>query len=120
MKQKKAFPFLATDANEANAMFSPDGKWVAYNSDESGQPEIYVQPFLAKKGGKWQVSTNGGYTPKWSKDGKELFYLSLDNQIMSSEVKLGSTGFAVHSALTSSPPNITVILNWPLLLNPKK
>ncbi len=152
-EQKKAIPFLVTDANEASAMFSPDGKWLAYSSDESGQPEVYVQPFLPEKGGKWQVSTNGGYTPKWSKDGKELFYLSLDNQITSSEVKLGSTfeaavprplfaihpyllpriapwqdafepapdgRFVVHSALTSSPPNITVVLNWPLLLTPKK
>ena len=153
-EQKKAFPFLVTDGNESNARFSPDGKWIAYASDESGQPEVYVQPFLAEKGGKWQVSTNGGYYPKWSKDGKELFYLSQDNQIMSSEVKLGSTfeataprplfaihpyaipriaravdtfepapdgrRFAVHSALTSSSPVITVVLNWPLLLNQKK
>ncbi len=79
--KNKATPVLITDANEASAMFSPDGKWLAYSSDESGQPEIYVQSFPIEKGGKWQVSTNGGYTPKWSKDGKELFYLSLDNQI---------------------------------------
>ena len=150
---KKAFPFLVTEANEANARFSPDGKWVAYASDESGQPEVYVQPFLAEKSGKWQVSTNGGFTPGWSKDGKELFYLSQDNQIMCSAVKPGSVfestvpkplfaihpyyvrriagwndvfepapdgRFAVHAALASSPPNITVILNWPILLNPKK
>lgn len=151
--QNKPVPFLVTDANEANARFSPDGKWVAYASDESGQPEVYVQPFLTEKGGRWQVSNNGGYTPKWSKDGKELFYLSLDNKITSSEIKFGSTfeaavprplfaihpyllpriapwmesfepapdgRFAVHSAMTSSPPNISVVLNWPLLLNPRK
>jgi eukaryotic-like serine/threonine-protein kinase len=152
---KKAFPFLVTGANEANARFSPDAKWIAYCSDESGRPEVYVQPFLGEKGGKWQVSTGGGFTPRWSKDGKELFYLSLDNQIMSSEVELGTTfeasvpkplflvhpfavprigggwldmftpapdgqRFAVHSALSNSPPNITVVLNWPLLLNSSK
>ncbi len=151
---KKVFPFIVTNANEGQARFSPDGKWVAYCSNESGQPEIYVQPFLTGKEGKWQVSTKGGYTPRWSKDGKELFYLSLDNQITSTEVKLGSTfeaaaprplfdihpyriqriapwseafepdpdgrRFAVHSALTSSPPNITVVLNWPLLLHQSK
>jgi Tol biopolymer transport system component len=152
--QKKLFPFLATDANEANARFSPNGKWVAYCSDESGQPEIYVQSFLAEKGGKWQISTNGGFTPRWNRDGKELYYLSADNQIMASEVKVDPsfeasvpkplvaihpfmlpriTGgwsdafesapdgrrFAVHAALTNSRPNITVVLNWPLLLNQK-
>ena len=151
---KKAFPFLITNANEASARFSPDGKWIAYSSDESGRPEVYVQPFHSERGGKWQVSTNGGFTPRWSRDGKELFYLSPDNQIMSSEVKLGSTFeaavpkplFAIHpfrvpriaggwndifepapdgksfavNAAMSSPTNITVVLNWQLLLNPKK
>ena len=153
---RKAFPFLVTDANEANARFSPDGKWVAYCSDESGQAEVYVQPFLSDKGGKWQVSTNGGYNPKWSKDGKELFYLSPDNQIMSSKIRLAPSfeavaptalfmihpyaipriglgngadafepapdgqRFAVHAPLTSSSPNISVVVNWPLLLNHKK
>jgi Tol biopolymer transport system component len=87
---KKAFPFLLTDANEGSAKFSPDGKWIAYSSDESGRAEVYVQPFLAEKAGKWLVSTNGGFNPKWSRDGKEIFYLSPDNQIMSSEVNLGT------------------------------
>ena len=54
---KEAFPFLVTDANEATAKFSPDGKWIAYASDESGQAEVYVQPFLTEKGGKWQISS---------------------------------------------------------------
>ena len=89
-KHKEAVPFLITDANEGTARISPDGKWVTYASDESGQAEVYVQAFLTEKGGKWQISTNGGFNPKWSKDGKELFYLSPDNQIMSSQVKLGS------------------------------
>src|SRR5262249_30146264 len=68
---KKASPFLITGANEANAKFSPDSKWIAYCSDESGRSEVYVQPFLGQKGGKWQISTNGGFSPRWSKDGKE-------------------------------------------------
>jgi eukaryotic-like serine/threonine-protein kinase len=152
-EQRKVFPFLVTEANESSARFSPDGKWVAYASDESGRPEIYVQPFLAEKSGKWQISTNGGFTPKWSNDGKELFYLAQDNQIMCSAVKLSPifefTGpkplfairpnsvrrisgwndtfetapdgrrFGVHVA-ASAPTNITVVLNWPLLLNQKK
>src|SRR5262249_17313857 len=90
-EHKKAFPFLISGANESNARFSPDGRWIAYSSDESGRAEVYVQSFLSEKPGKWQVSTNGGFTPKWSGDGKELFYQSPDNQIMCSEVKVGST-----------------------------
>jgi serine/threonine protein kinase len=86
--EKKVFPFLVSNANEGNATFSVDGKWVAYVSDESGQPEVYVQPFNPEKGGKWQISTHGGYSPRWSKDGKELFYVSSENQIMSSDVQL--------------------------------
>jgi hypothetical protein len=54
--EKTAFPFLATDANESSAKFSPDGKWIVYASDESGHPEVYAQPFSVEKGGKWQVS----------------------------------------------------------------
>ena len=152
-EQRKVFPFLVTEAGESSARFSPDGKWVAYASDESGRPEIYVQPFLAEKSGKWQISTNGGFTPRWSKDGKELFYLAQDNQIMCSAVKLSpifeftvpkplfairpyyvrrisgwnetfepspdGRRFGVHVA-ASAPINITVVLNWPLLLNSKK
>ena len=151
----KAFPFVKTDANESNAKFSPDGKWIAYSSDESGRPEVYVQSFRRELAGKWQASTNGGFTPKWSRDGKELFYLSSNNQVMSSEVKLSTTfeinvpralfsihpyaipriglgtgseafepapdgrRFAVHAPLRSSPPNITIVLNWQLMLNRK-
>ena len=58
---------------EDYSRFSPDGRWVAYSSDESGRREIYVRPFK-HGGGKWQVSTDGGGFPCWSSDGKELFY----------------------------------------------
>jgi Tol biopolymer transport system component len=105
LADKKATPFLVTDANEGDAKLSPDGKWIAYCSDESGHPEIYVQPFLGERKGKWQVSTNGGFSPKWSKDGKELFFLSPDNRIMSSAVTL-EPGFeaAVPTALFAIHP----------------
>ena len=65
--------FLQTPFTESYARFSPDGRWIAYSSDESGRMEIYVRPFK-HGGGKWQVSTNGGNFPCWSSDGKELFY----------------------------------------------
>ena len=66
--------FLATPRQEGAAKFSPDGRFVAYYSDESGRFEVYVRPF-PEGGGKWQVSTNGGTQPRWSRDGKELFYV---------------------------------------------
>ncbi len=69
----KPYPFLQTTFGESNAVFSPDGKWVAYESNESGTGEVYIRPFPGP-GGKWQVSTNSGDNPRWRNDGKELFY----------------------------------------------
>ena len=70
-------PFLQTSFSERAAKFSPDGRFVAYVSDESGRNEVYVRPFPGAEG-KWQVSGNGGIQPRWSKDGKELFYVERD------------------------------------------
>ncbi|HEY3123954.1 MAG TPA: hypothetical protein VGK70_07790, partial [Thermoanaerobaculia bacterium] len=86
--ERKPTPFLQTEFNETNALFSPDGRWVAYNSDESGTPETYVRPF-PPAGGKWQISTQGGVQPAWRSDGKELYYLALDGKIMAVEIKPG-------------------------------
>ena len=63
---------------EADPQISPDGRWMAYSSDESGRYEVYVRPFPEVNGGRWQVSTNGGLWPLWSHDGRELFYRSQD------------------------------------------
>jgi Tol biopolymer transport system component len=87
--EHKPTPFLRTEFNETNGLFSPDGRWVAYNSDESGTPETYVRHF-PPAAGKWQVSTQGGVQPVWRNDGKELYYLALDGKIMAAEVKPGS------------------------------
>lgn len=65
--------FLATPFNESAPVFSPDGRWLAYQSNESGRNEIYVRPF-SRPDGKWQVSTGGGDRPVWSRTGNELFY----------------------------------------------
>ena len=70
----KALPFLATKADETNGQISPDGKWVAYMSNESGEWEIYVTTF-PEASGKWQVSRGGGIEPRWRGDGKEIFYI---------------------------------------------
>lgn len=74
--------FLSTPADENVPRFSPDGRWVAYRSNESGNDEIYVRPFPVGNGGKWQISSGGGLYALWAKDGRELFYETADNRIM--------------------------------------
>jgi Tol biopolymer transport system component len=65
---------LGGPASEENATLSPDGRWLAYQSNESGQVEVYVRPFPDVEGGRWQISTGGGTRPRWSRSGDELFY----------------------------------------------
>jgi hypothetical protein len=75
--------FLKTPASEGGSVFSPDGRWIAYTSDESGRFEVYVRPFQSSGGGKWQISTGGGAYSFWSRDGRELYFMTLDiNHIM--------------------------------------
>jgi Tol biopolymer transport system component len=85
---RKQFPVAETEFEERDGQFSPDGKWVAYQSNESGRFEIYVQPFPGP-GGKWQVSTNGGAQVRWRPDGKELFYIAMDAKLMAVPIALG-------------------------------
>jgi Tol biopolymer transport system component len=101
----KTIPVSTGGENAGNSQFSPDGHWLAYESDESGRSEVYVQSFPGP-GGTWQISAAGGTIPHWRGDGKELFYLSLDNKIMSVPVETGSGShgapvplFTVHPAL---------------------
>ena len=83
---RKPFPVLQNSQFlEGDPALSPDSKWLAHDSDESGSVEVYVTPFL-HGGGKWQVSPNGGNCPRWRADGRELFYMSLDNKLMSAEI----------------------------------
>ncbi|HEV2349396.1 MAG TPA: winged helix-turn-helix domain-containing protein [Terriglobia bacterium] len=130
-----------------SAQFSPNGRYVAYSADETGRPEIYVQTF-PERGGKWQVSTGGGIEPMWRRDGKELFYLSLDNKVMAVDVKTdlaqfeggaqkplfqvqlipggwrnryvvspdGQRFLMIVPAGDAKPSPITVVVNWPALL----
>jgi eukaryotic-like serine/threonine-protein kinase len=81
---RKAQPFLRTPFNESVPQFSPDGRWMAYDSDESGRFEIYEQPYPGS-GGKWQISTEGGTEPIWNPNGRELFYRSGD-KVMAVEI----------------------------------
>jgi protein kinase-like protein/WD40 repeat protein len=84
-------PLLQTTFNELNGEISPDGRWVAYQSNESGPDEIYVRPFPDANSGHWQVSTGGGTRPLWARSGKELFYLGPSGAVMSTSVDGGST-----------------------------
>jgi serine/threonine protein kinase len=101
---RKPFLFLQTEFSETRATFSPDGRWIAYQSDESGRLEIYVRPFPGS-GGKFQASTNGGLRPRWRRDGKELFFLSLENKVMAAEIKLGAANVEVGAVLSLFPIN---------------
>ena len=73
---------------------SPDERWLAYGSDESGTMEIYVRPFPETSSAKWQVSTAGGSQPVWSKSGRQLYYLSGKNELVAADIRPGTT-FAV-------------------------
>ena len=90
---RKPFPVVQSPAIDYYGMFSPDGKWVAYDSDESGRAEIYVVPFPGP-GGKWQVSTGGAIQPFWP-PGKELFYFTADFRIAASEYATQGPNFMV-------------------------
>jgi serine/threonine protein kinase/Tol biopolymer transport system component len=78
---RKARPFARTRGSDVHARFSPDGKWVAYSSAESGRHQIYVQPF-PDANGRWQISTDGGSEPRWRGDGREIFFLGADRRMM--------------------------------------
>src|SRR5262249_22490898 len=88
---RKPFPYLQTEFDEFLGQFSPDGRWVAYSSNESGPQQIYVQGF-PKSGAKFMVSVTGGLRPRWRRDGKELFYLSPDRKMMAVEVRTTASG----------------------------
>ncbi|HVT43689.1 MAG TPA: protein kinase [Thermoanaerobaculia bacterium] len=80
--------FLKTPSNEIDARFSPDGKWVAYTSDETGVPEVYVR-HIANPADQWQVSSGGGMVARWRADGRELFYITPDGTVMAVTVQTG-------------------------------
>ena len=85
----KPAPFLNTQFRETESQFSPDSRYVAYMSNESGRFEIYVKPFPGGEG-KWQVSVNGGRNPKWSMQSGELFFVE-DNTLMAAKVRTSPT-----------------------------
>ena len=82
---------LETEFEETTPALSPDGRWLAYQSNESGEEQIYVQPFPNIDDGKWQVSTNGGVDPVWSPDGRQMFFFELPIRLMVAEVETDPT-----------------------------
>ncbi|HYL34857.1 MAG TPA: protein kinase [Bryobacteraceae bacterium] len=87
--QRKPFAFLHSEFNELYGQLSPDSRWMAYTSDESGQREVYVRPFPAGEG-QWRISISGGEQPRWRGDGRELFFVGADGKIMSAALKLAA------------------------------
>ena len=90
MGERKAVPYLRTEFQETFARFSPDVRWLAYVSNESGRDEIYISSFPTAAG-KVRVSTNGGTQPRWRGDGKEIYYLSPDRKLMAVPIQAGAT-----------------------------
>lgn len=108
--------FLQTQFGELRPRFSPDGRWLAYASNESGRREIYVVPF-PNRSGKWQVSTTGGDWPRWRRDSQELFYLSPDNTLMTAPISTAGAALRVGEVrpLFQISPRMTSFV-WPSLL----
>jgi Tol biopolymer transport system component len=104
-------PLLASPAQEVSPAFSPDMRWLAYSSSESGQLQVYVRPFPNVTDGLWQVSTDGGTEPLWSHSGRELFYRNGAGELVAVAVS-GTTVFApgAHTKLFST----TQYLSWPI------
>jgi serine/threonine protein kinase len=115
--EKKPFPFLRPEFIETDTggQFSPDGRWVAYISDESGREEIYVRPFSPESGetsagaeGKWLISNGGGNQPRWRGDGKELYYTAPDGKLMAVEISTNTRFQAgVPRVLFQAAPTMT-------------
>jgi Tol biopolymer transport system component len=107
-KNAKPYPLLNAPYMENHGAFSPDGKYFAYSSEETGRSEIFVQTFPDVTQGKWQISASGGLWPVWSNDGKELFYVSLEKKMMGVDT---SGGFQSTTAKV-------LFSNFPRRINP--
>jgi hypothetical protein len=94
--ERKLVPFLATPFAEAAGRFSPDGRWIAYHSNESGPRQVYVQRYVPGRpasGARWQISTSGGGAPVWRGDGRELFYYAPDDKMMAVSCRTDGEAF---------------------------
>jgi Tol biopolymer transport system component len=103
--ERKAQPYLKTEFRESQGRFSPDGRFVAYTSNASGQNQIYVQTFPDPQGGKWMISRDGGVQPRWRRDGRELFFVSADSTMMAVEI---------DASAAFTPGNPTALFEAPI------
>jgi dipeptidyl aminopeptidase/acylaminoacyl peptidase len=87
--REESFPLIQSPSEDLNPQFSPDGRWIAYQSDESARHEVYVRPFR-RPGPPVPISTDGGTQPRWRRDGRELFYLGLDRRLMAVPMAVSS------------------------------
>jgi Tol biopolymer transport system component len=122
--ERKPVPFLGTQFEEPDGRFSPDGRWVAYVTNESGRYDVYIRHFspgppgqgVSSDGGNWLISENGGSGPMWRQDGKELYYIDLDGRLMAVSVTAGSDFKAgVPKALFQAPPRVSadaIVAQW--------
>ena len=108
--ERKPVPYLQTEFAESGSRFSSDGKLVAYASDESGKNEVYVSPFRGS-GGKQLVSASGGSTPVWRGDGKEIFYLEADGELMAARVNQNGSTLGIDVGLPLFPTHIQSFLS---------
>jgi Tol biopolymer transport system component len=99
-------PFANSAFAEVQPAFSPDGRWLAYSSNESGDYELYVRPFPGP-GGKWQISTGGGQYPKWARNGKELFYRTSESKLMVASYTASVDSFSADKPQLWSPGQFT-------------
>ena len=107
---RKPFPVAQTEFAESLGTFSPDGRWIAYTTDETGQPNVYVQPFL-RAGGKHRISPNGGRNPHWRADGRELFYLDATGTMTAVSIDLNDTSPAFGLPKTLFPAGVVSVNN---------
>jgi Tol biopolymer transport system component len=106
-------PLVQTPFTERNGILSPDGRWLAYEANDSGQFEVYVRPFPDVNGGHWQVSTGGGTRPLWARNGQELFYLSPAGALMRLGVERGPSWAATTPTLLIKDGYFTVANGFP-------
>src|SRR5262249_23997610 len=104
-KERKPFSVVKTPYDETMAQFSPDVRWLAYQTTESGQSEIVVQPF-PEPGGKWQVSTSGGSQPPWRAHCKELYFLAPEGKLMAVAVMASGSKFEAGKPVPLFPTRI--------------
>ena len=108
--ERKPVPYLQTEFAESGSRFSSDGKLVAYASDESGKNEVYVSPFRGS-GGKQLISASGGSTPVWRGDGKEIFYLGADGELMAARVNQNGSALGIDVGLPLFPTHTESFLS---------